>query len=74
MLRYPSRKLNSLQRSEDQCTMNEFVILNYGLLGRETVIYTVYLIPALEFTLGQSKFIPMRTKMVGSNLWDEGAP
>lgn len=51
--------------------MNEFVILNYGLLGRETVIYTVYLIPALGFTLGQSKFIPMGTKMVGSNLWDE---
>ena len=74
MLRSLSRKLNKLQRSEDQCTMSEFVILDYGLLGRETVTYTVYLIPALEFTLGQSKFIPMVTKMVGSKLQDESAP
>lgn len=37
--------------------MNEFVTLN-SQAGKLSYI-TMYLIPALEFTLGQSKFIPM---------------
>lgn len=36
-------------------------------------IYRGYLIPALEFALGQT-FHHYGTKLVGSNLWDGGVP
>lgn len=52
---------------------HEWICYTY-FTGRETVIYNYVLNSSFRIYFRTKQVYPNGTKMVGSNLWDEGAP